>query len=564
MASKSATYEVQLMRDGRWSTQSCIDTEQTATAAARRYMMDAHCEGARVIHSWTRPDGHIIEREVFVQTRRVSDDGPVHINDIDSAPAICAEPDDFFSPASRAVINRILRNYLEKVFVTPTELLHNYRELKRVQDKDNLAMAALERIASLQTHGGPEARTRRDDLFKLVDRLSARARRAEALPLPKLGDDFGAVLTAVSRVRDDSPDYLARVVLSRDLVSTRHWLGKLERLTKLAETESELHALALLDGVMADVLGANLVQDILGWQPSLAAAIVHLLDLADGTLAAEKSETVEATERLNHLLQTGKLPESRDVLIDRAMRQLRSTNALYRTDPARERDGFVTVLNRLLTPGGLLFGADGAEALTLRATRMVEEGGNAGRRAAIAYTFNAMPDKAFGLVYLCELARSEFARGHEADIEEQARRVLKCEFLNDLCLRTLSAKDRMARATLAHGCVRASVLPAALRDRLDERIDAILERFLVDEQIIEKLDHHDSLLHDRALRLVQFAAAGLLPEGHAKSRARERILALLRSPNFDAHFVDGVADPAQAQKMLRDFHHLLVRAGFGP
>lgn len=90
-----------------------------------------------------------------------------------------------------------------------------------------------------------------------------------------------------------------------------------------------------------------------------------------------------------------------------------------------------------------------------------------------------------------------------------------------------------------------------------------MEKYLIDEQIVEKLDHHDSSLRDRAVRLVQFCAAGVLPEGRAMSRARQRIVTLLRSPNFDAHFVDGITDPARAQKALRDFHQLLVRAGFG-
>jgi hypothetical protein len=40
-------------------------------------------------------------------------------------------------------------------------------------------------------------------------------------------------------------------------------------------------------------------------------------------------------------------------------------------------------------------------------------------------------------------------------------------------------------------------------------------------------------------------------------------VALLHQPNFDAHFVGAIADPAKAETALRDFHQLLVnKAGF--
>jgi len=220
-------------------------------------------------------------------------------------------------------------------------------------------------------------------------------------------------------------------------------------------------------------------------------------------------------------------------------------------------------LLRLLTPNGLYSGPDTAEALTTRFTRMVQQGGSSGRRAAIDGVFRAMPDRAYGIIYLCELARSEFAKDHADDMAEILRQAIGGRHIVDLVQRALSAKDRMVRATNAHLAVQASPYPPETRKRVTEHIDKMLEDYLVEEQIIEKLDHPDSSLRDRAVRLVQFCAAGVLPEGKSLTRARQRILALLRQPNFDAHFVDGISDPIKAQKALRDFHHLLVKAGFG-
>lgn len=564
MASKSADYEIQVMKDGRWSTQSYMDTEETALAAAKRCLADKKCEGARVVHNWTRPDGRIIEKEIFSETRTVKDDGPVRISDVDSAPPKCEMPDEYYGPQSRNMMNRIFRTYLDKTFVTPTELIHNYKELKRIQEKDTLVPSAVDRVAILQTRdGGQDSKSRREEIFKTVDSMSARARKAETMQLPKLNGSFKEVVDAVARYGGEDADYLAMVVLSRDLVNTRNWLGKLDRLCRLAVQEGDPHALELLDGVIADVLGSNVVQEILGWQPSLAAAIGRMLDLADGTLPLDKSEGGESAEMLNGLLRDGKLNQSRAVLIDRAVKQIKSANPLYRSDPSKERDAFVSVVMRLVTPQGLLFGPEAADALTTRAGRMVEEGGAAGRRAAIQMTFNIMPDRAFGLIYLCELARTEIAKEHAPDIVALLNRALGCRSLGELTARDLTPKDRMLRATVAHTVAAASVFPPDLRTRVTETLDTILERYLVSEQVIEKLDHHESSLRDRAVRLVQFCAAGVLPEGRAMARARERIVSLLKVPNFDAKFIDGIDDPGRAQKALRDFHQLLVRAGFG-
>ncbi|OJX70554.1 hypothetical protein [Magnetospirillum sp. 64-120] len=566
MASDRANFEVQVMKNGRWIQQSLIDDQEAAVSAAKKLLKNKTCEGARVIRNWARSDGTYDEKEVFSQTQQVRDDGPVYIVNIDETPPKCEVPTDYYGPQSRAVTNRLFRNYMEKAYVTPTELMHNYKELKRLQEKDSLLPSAVDRVAMLQTKDGQgDSKTRRDEIYKSLDQMSAKARKADGMNLPKLNGAFKDMYDHVTSMADEptEADFLAMVVLSRDLVDARSWAGKLERLCTLADAEGDKHSLSLLDGVIADVLGSNVVQEILGFQPSLAAAICAMLDLAEGKFVSDKSELGESAEMLNKLFLEQKLPESRNILIDRAHRQLRSPNPLYRNDPGKERDAFIQVVGRMLGPDGPLFGPDTAEALTTRYTRMVDEGGAKGRTIAIANCFNVMPDMAYGAMYLCDLMASPIGPEHTQDIMGHFQRVLSTISILRFCQRGLTPKDKMIRATAAHRAIMRSPFPQAMKDKLANHIDAILERYLIEEQIIEKLDHQDSHLRDRAVRLVQFCAAGVLPEGKAMNRARERILSLLRQPNFDAHFIEGITDAAKAQKALRDFHVLLVRAGFG-
>ncbi len=563
-ATERTSYEVQAMRDGRWVMTSIFDAEDQARAAATKLLADKKCEGARVVRNWNRQDGRMVESEIFCQTRTVRDDGPVRIVPIETAPPRCERTEDYYGVDSRMVMSRIFHNYFEKAYVTPTEVIHNFRELKRIQDKDSLVPSAVDRVASLQTRqSGGDSKARRDEIFKTLEQMSQRARRAEQNGLPKLGGHLSQCFGELRAPDAADRDFLALAVLSRELINTRNWLGKLERLCALAAAEPDPHAVTLLDGVIADVLGADVVQEILGWQPSLGQAIRSMLDLADGRLAADKSPSGEPAELLNRLLAEGKLPTSRLCLIDRAHRQLRSANPLRRSEPSKELEEYKAVVARMATPRGLYDGPNTADALTTRYSRMVEQGGDAGKRAAIAATFRAMPDRAWGVIYLCELARTAYAKGFAADMVEQFHITLCTRRLGDLCPPSLPPKERMARATAAHAAMLASPFPAKVKEQVAGHIDGLLERYLIDEQIVEKLDHAGSPLRDRAIRLVQFCAAGVLPEGRALTRARQRILALLRQPNFDEHFVQGIPSPEAGQAALRQFHQLLVKAGFG-
>lgn len=564
MVASRENFEVQVSKGGRWTTETVVAKEAEAKALANKYLADKKCEGARIVRNWMRADGTMDESEIFKQTRTVNDDTPVRISQIDDVPEKCESTSDFLAPSGRNVVNRIFRSYLDKAILTPTELMHNYKELKRLQEKDTLLPSAVDRVAQLQTkEGEQDSRSRGQEIFKAVDGISARARRAESVKLPKLNGRFSDAIRAIrTQAGDGDVDYLANTLLARDLIDIRNWVGKLEMLCRLALADSDPHALELLDGVIADVLGSNVVQEILGWQPGLGAAIRRMFDLADGTFPTEKSEAGDSAEMLNRLFAEKKLPVSRACLLDRAHRQIKSSNALYRSDESKEMEEVKKLIERCMTPDGLISGPATAEALAVRWSRRIEQGGAQGRKLTVNGIFRAFPDKAQGLIYLCDLAGTPWGAEAVADIAELIEYCLGARHLGDFCVRALPPKEKMLRATLAHRTAAGSTLPKPVKDKVCGFIDTMLEAYLVTEQIIEKLDHPDSHLRDRAVRLVQFCASGVLPEGKAMTLARQRILSLLRQPNFDAHFIDGFTDAERAQRALRDFHVLLGKAGF--
>jgi hypothetical protein len=552
------------LRQGRWVTESARGSEADAKALADKFLSDKSCAGARVVRNWLNRDGSMNESVVFEKTQTPKGEAQVRINPIDSAPPRCVEPRDYFGLESRMTMNRIFRTYFEQVLLTPTELLHSAKELRRIQDKDSLVPSAVDAVAQLQVKGGEQTpKERRDEMFAAIDQISAQARRADRIKAGKVEGRLSDTMREVRGQGGEAPEYLAMVVLVRELVGMRSFAAKLDRLCRLAVEEVEMQAGLLLDAVIADLMGTNVLQEILGFQPSLGSAIVAMLDLADGNFDPAKSDSPEICEMLVRLFGRHRLPGSRHVMIDRAMRQLKSTSPLSRNDPGKEMEEYQKVLVRLLSPQGLLAGPDAAEALTVRGARFVEQGGATGRRAAITNTVQALPDKATGVMYLSELTKTGFGDEHLDDIIRQLDFVFSTRVIGELTRRTSSPKERLMTATGAFNAAVSSALPEDIKTRVAHHIDGVLERFLVDESVIEKLDHPADHIRDRAVRLVKFAGAGVLPEGKALARARERIIKLLRQPNFDARFVEGIPDPEKQQKALRDFHKLLVQAGFG-
>ncbi len=559
------SFDIQIRLRDHWVFEDTRETEMMARHLAERLLADPRCAGVRIVRNFHIGQTHARETEIFQRIRAVSDSRPERINDIDEAQPVCTDPAAFTGPDSRHVMGRLFRSYLNAVTATPTEVLHNYRELVRMQDQGQLVWSGLGRVADLQAaRAGIDVRQRREELSGYMDDVTRRAGAAAQLRLPRLSATLGELLADLhARPGAETPDYLALTALSRRLLDTRSWGAKLQTLCHLIAQERDPHAAELLDGVLADVLGTDIIQDLLGPQPTPGAALCGLLDLACGRFQPGPHADPTLVAPLNALFAQGGLPISRRCLITRVHRQLRSAQPLHPRDPDAEMGEFHRLLPRLTTPQGLLDGLATAEAITARFARTIEQGGRPGRRAAVQAAFAAMPDRAMGIVYLSALAACADAGALMDILRAGIGQLAAVKTLAELGRPGLGPQALLAGAARAVRALAGSALPNPMRDRAVEQIDGLIEHYLIAERVLETLDQKASPLRERALTLVGFCGSGLLPEGRALRRARAHCLALLRQPNFDESFVQGIADPKQAEAALRALHHQLQsQAGF--
>jgi hypothetical protein len=558
-----ASFEVQILDGKRWVLQDVVSDEAGAVQFADQLISKSNHQAVRVVRDFRRADGLHSETVVIEKTGAAPakpDLTPAQIND---AP-LCSELHQAYELPARLVIGRLFRRYLDEALITPLELLHNGREMKRLADKDRLLMSAVDQISALQApQGGAEAKQRRDFLHRSWEQLSVRAVRVTP-PKPSRDLTLKALSDLAAKLGDE-PEFQVKGLMAAQLLEQRSWMGKLDQLLRW-QAEPDLPALnEAIDGWIADILmPAEALQDLLGFQPNLGLALCQICDLANGQAEPAKFAS-ESFTAVNRLFAAHRLPQAREALLNRVARELRSVNPLSRNEPSQEYEVYVTLLGRLISYQGVTGGPVMADALTQRHTRFHNMGGVAGVLYAVSEIASSLKDRCRITHYLLALA------GHKRLNDEHGPMILRKltelarggHALKDWVPLRLSVPDRMAALTACHRAISAcQAIPDELKVELATTTDTVLANYLQDDQVIEKIDRPEDPLAFRALRLVKFCCSGALIAGKSLDLANQRVLGHLRQAQFEEKFLASIPDQGQAERHLREFHRLLMQSGF--
>ncbi|HEX6979400.1 MAG TPA: hypothetical protein VF342_08880 [Alphaproteobacteria bacterium] len=367
-------YEVMVYYDKRWVIDCIMEDEQQAIAHAKSLLLaNEKNEQVRVVRQRSMLTGFTTETPIFEQVRPPKKKEIGLSASINAAPA-CTSLDDFFGLQARVLMNRLFREFLDSLVITPTELLHNYGYIKKLDATGNLITGAVYQVAQAQANAGQgSVKERVNALFRLVDQVKMRARDtlAERKRLPVLeAGQFGLLCRrAEARFEPQDRRYMILFTLSNYLAESRNWGQKLEQIGKLFADDVDGEGVAILDGVVADVLGAGaMIQELLGPQPNLGAALGLLADIVMARVDAPPKVASESLKLLMQLIQKYGMPDSRAVLLDRLKRELRSTKPLCRDGLSAEREELHRLEARLRDASGALAG--GAEMEQIFASRV--------------------------------------------------------------------------------------------------------------------------------------------------------------------------------------------------
>jgi hypothetical protein len=567
-------YEILTQRDGNWQIEAVAAKKDESESIARQMLGRPGVSGVKVVRETGRAISQLKASDViFERMKVIGGSDKVFVNEIDEAPD-CDSPADLMGVDGRMTVNRLFRSYLDKNNITASEVMHSYKELKRAMDADTLVPSAIAKVAQLQSRDSDvSSNERRDLLFGFVNEITERARKAEAKKLPRIrAEGFDSAFGKLCDMADgDEFDYLLRVTVTKELLENRNWWGKLVQTVEWADPAEDPRALGALDGFLSDTLANNSVlQDLMGQQEDLGSALIGMIELGSGDLdigAPEDhpDESVEKTAaQLNKLLGAGKIPDSRNMLMERIRRQLMGKGPLSKGQEDGERDRFKDILDRLVSRDEILGGPDMAEAVTERQSRILNKGGMAGLREATGRVIPALGEPARKANYLLSLHESKLGKGELADeIQDHLNTLfMRPDSVHRIVRDDLPPNRKMEQVTSAFYRIQSSTLPESRKEQLTNRLDELLASYIVDGQILQKIDNPDRPLHIRAFMLVNMCQPEMLPKGKASDLARKIIIDSLKQPNFETELVSQIDDEAEKGRVLRQFHEQLHKCGF--
>ncbi len=371
-----------MLRDKRWVIDCLAHKEDEARTRAEELFADENIAAVRVTRGRFGQDGTTFESIVYERVREARrGERPVRIASAPDGIGWCETVYDLYGPDSRRAIGRLLRNFLDRYFITPTELLHHHRYIKQLERQDELMGQALQRVAAHQARArGIDLRLRVDALDRLVNEATNRARDAlSSRAAPRLGEGGLTTLAQEVAAGAQSPPeqaFYIRVAVSRAFEDSGGPAEKMDMVAGWKTAGMPAALTPLVDELAAGLLGAaSLLQELVGPKPHLAAALATLADLAAGRELgpAPKPPLLAA---LAPLLAEGAMPETREILLERVQRELASDKPLSRDDKAGQRRLFNQLLDKLLDEHGLFCGGTAMiEAIARRSRRYEIIGG---------------------------------------------------------------------------------------------------------------------------------------------------------------------------------------------
>ncbi|MFP5512344.1 MAG: protein kinase domain-containing protein [Alphaproteobacteria bacterium] len=474
---------------------------------------------------------------------------------------LCGTLADYHALPARMVIGAVLRPYLDPLCLTPTELIHLAKPLKSCLDQGTLVESAITKVAAAQARApGQEQQRRRQAIRSAVDESWARARAAQAAfaAMPRGRRPVDWLLSQGTATPTGDADYDLRVAVALELVEIKSWGGKLDRLLELHQWDRDQRLAAAVDGVIGDILasvaaggelfGANLLPGTL---------LSTLCDMLFGRIGMEAMGP-NRIGVLNALFRQGKLPMAKAAVLDRIRRQLKAPQPLGRGAFDQEAELLKTLTGHLLTRDGLIGGAAMADALTVRYSRRLEQGGASAYRRSIVGLSEGQPDLLCRIHYLTRVAATPAGERHADEILASLDAAVGNELLIENMLvqtpDTALLERDVARALAA---IRSAPLPADACERIAARAERAVDEYVKTGQLAARLKQVEPVLRRRTIRLAEVACSGLIREDGALPLMRQHILEIVRQPQFQAEIAQPDSDVAQAE--VRRLLHLLDR-----
>lgn len=456
---------------------------------------------------------------------------------------ICRQIGDFYSPASRLLIGRVLASFLDQVVVTPGELLHSAKTLKRLNDAGRVLMNVVDKVGTAQaktTGEGAAARIR--DLHGLIATLTRTVWEDERdTPLPAFTPDtFLAVSAEIGAA--DNPYLLGRL-LAEHLFHQRQWRDKITALVALVRVTRNRPEFDAVELLLAEALNSEPALDqLLGFPERLEDRCGDLIDLWRGCWQP-RDTALPVMAEIARMVADGELPHARASLEAALLRAISHKEPLRSAEPEPEIQAVFDMFRRLWNGGQVVGGTRALALLERRQSRHLSTEG-------VTDLLRERKVVADRIAFLFTLAGMAVGASNRATI-----RGFVDHYFNDpdFVPRTIAGQEppipKMQTLTATWRAIKASWLSDAEKEACAARILAAQAELLKRSRLFEQIEKKGGGIAQKALTLLDLMRKGTFIDGEPLSMAQRLVQAYLRDPSFMGEYLAGAQGEERERKL---------------
>lgn len=560
----SDVYEVQIKSNGRWTIESVQTQERAAINHAQK--IEKKKEGVRVVRERTGNSGHVHIAVIFEEVPKEDENKKkknVISGGLEPEQAIkCTQLADVNRRPSRKIIGTLLRAYFDELFITPTELLHSYQNLKRLTNADSLLGQAIGIVGMAQSRafGGTinERRVELDNLYAEAMGMAKKAENDKRLNGLKAGQMMELSKALDASVKDAHEwRYLMTTAVTKSLEPMLGWELKVQALMEFAaEPGLSQNAVNVIDCFIGDILsGSAALAELLGSQPSLGAALTSLAQLCSG-LFERKKYMPECLDALNRLFAENKLKSSKGAITDRIANELKSTKLLTKESPEKEIEMLATIVRWLSKDGKEnLAGEDLIAA--------VEERSRYQTAPEVQRLLQAYKTPRDRMTQLLRLEKQVYGKSAKNLILNQLIQILQTEGLIEKWMfEKQSPIERMKLVADIHNDIRKIAVESNEKNDLLDMLDQTIFDYMSSIRLLDMAEQQQPNIALKARKLLSLVHSGAVPkEGKSMGIVKKRVLFHVQQPGFMKVLTQGIEDKTKVEQTLRQFEAQLKEAG---
>lgn len=458
----------------------------------------------------------------------------------------------------------VFRQYLDSMVLTPFEVLHSHKLLRAALEQTTMVENAMIRVATVQARlPGQEGKARKAALQNAANEMASRAWSAQSAfnAAPKGRSMIEWLLDqpeGASPTGDGHFDLC--VALAADLAENRTWPAKIDRIIDLLRSDrADGKLLPILDSALADALGSGVaLQEVLNIAaPTPGEILIGQCKMVLGTTSSVGMTGPSRDAMLNGVFRQGRLPYARAAVIDRICRLLRSPIPLGRGAPTQENECLREAMAYLLTPAGVVGGPPMAEAITLRYSRRLEQGGASAFRRSLIGVCEMQSDLFSRVNFLAAVSRTASAERHQSELIDAMEAALGNELLIESAVTQNQDVGALKAAMEAiRKSIQNSTLPSEIKVKLCGRAEHAVDVYAQHGRLVQRLKQLEPNLRRRAIRMAELACSGLVRENGGLPVLRQAIMDIVRQPEFQTE-IKSPQSSEIAQLEVRRLYELL-------